>query len=199
MILEVSFISNIYVFAFIFIKMTRTKSIQTESFTTKVDISPKQVSKLLDNINIKIVSELVRQPDISSLALSKKLDIPLSTLQRRRARIEKVILKRNYTFNYKAFGGRVGDLIVNVDKGKSKEVAQILLKKYKNNIVSCDTRINSMHNVAARIIYKDTEELFEIIESIKTMDYVDGVQWSEMVEAIGDNNSEVISAFFNGK
>ena len=54
-----------------------------------------------------------------------------------------------------------------------------------------------MHNVSARIIYKDTEELFEIIESIKTMDYVDGVQWSEMVEAIGDNNSEVISAFFS--
>jgi DNA-binding Lrp family transcriptional regulator len=49
------------------------------------------MSKLLDDINIKIVSELVRQPDMSSLALAKKLDIPLSTLQRRRARIEKAI------------------------------------------------------------------------------------------------------------
>ena len=29
------------------------------------------------------------------------------------------------------------------------------------------------------------------------MDYVDTVSWSEMVEEIGDNNSEVISAFFN--
>jgi DNA-binding Lrp family transcriptional regulator len=154
------------------------------------------VLKVLDNINIKIVSELVRQPDMSSLALSKKLDIPLSTLQRRRARIEKVILKKTYTFNYKAFGGRIGDLIVSVDKGKSKEIAQILLKKYKNNIVSCDTRINSMHNVSAHVVYKNTEELYELIENIKTMDYVDGIQWSEMVEAIGENNSEVISAFF---
>src|SRR5919202_373524 len=181
--------------------MGRNKTVHTE-------LSPKSsigngssaatyISKLLDNINIKIISELVRQPDISSLALAKKLDIPLSTLQRRKARIEKAILKRNYTFNYKAFGARVGDLIVNVDKGKSKEVAQSLLKIYRNNVVLCDTRINSMHNVSARIIYKDTEELFEIIESIKTMDYVDGVQWSEMVEAIGDNNSEVISAFFS--
>ena len=133
---------------------------------------------------------------MSSLALSKKLDIPLSTLQRRRARIEKVILKKTYTFNYKAFGGRIGDLIVSVDKGKSKEIAQILLKKYKNNIVSCDTRINSMHNVSAHVVYKNTEELYELIENIKTMDYVDGIQWSEMVEAIGENNSEVISAFF---
>jgi DNA-binding Lrp family transcriptional regulator len=179
--------------------MARTKSIRT---TAEVDrngtfgYSPKQVLKVLDNINIKIVSELVRQPDMSSLALSKKLDIPLSTLQRRRARIEKVILKKTYTFNYKAFGGRIGDLIVSVDKGKSKEIAQILLKKYKNNIVSCDTRINSMHNVSAHVVYKNTEELYELIENIKTMDYVDGIQWSEMVEAIGENNSEVISAFF---
>jgi hypothetical protein len=46
----------------------------------------------------------------------------------------------------------------------------------------------TQHNVAAHVIYKDTEELRELIESIKTMDYIDGVQWSEMVEIIGDNN-----------
>jgi DNA-binding Lrp family transcriptional regulator len=179
--------------------MERNKTIYTDlSPKSSIDngSSAKYVSKLLDNINIRIVSELVREPDISSLALAKKLDIPLSTLQRRKARIEKAVLKRNYTFNYKAFGGRVGDLIVNVDRGKSKEVAQSLLKNYKNNVVSCDTRINSMHNVSAHVIYKNTEELFHLIESIKTMDYVTGVQWSEMVEIIGDNNSEVISAFF---
>ena len=189
----------------IFIEMAKNESIRTKSsLTSKADKngifdsnSPKQVSKLLDNINIKIVSELVRETDISSLSLAKKLDIPLSTLQRRRARIEKAILRKKYTFNYKAFGGRVGDLIVNVDKGKSKEVAQGLLKNYKNNVVSCDTRINSMHNVSARIIYKNTEELFHLIENIKTTDYVTGVQWSEMVEIVGDNNSEVIAAFFN--
>jgi hypothetical protein len=50
------------------------------------------------------------QPDISSHSLSKKLDIPLSTLQRRRARVEKAILKKTYTLNYKDYkevGGRV--------------------------------------------------------------------------------------------
>ncbi|HEY6882453.1 MAG TPA: Lrp/AsnC family transcriptional regulator [Nitrososphaeraceae archaeon] len=185
--------------------MTKSKSIRIESLqrisANNNDVydnaAPKYVSKLLDSIDIKIISELVRQPDISSLSLSKKIDIPLSTLQRRRARIEKAILKRDYTFNYKAFGGRVGDLIIAVDKGKSKEIAQSLLKKYKNNIVSCDTRINSEHNISAHIIYKNTEELYDLIESIKTMEYVDGVHWSEMVEIMGDNNSEVISAFFN--
>ena len=84
---------------------------------SSTDNSAKYVKKLLDGTNIKIISELIRQQDISI-----------------------------YNFNYKAFGGRVGDLIVNVDKGKSKEIAQSLLKKYKDNIMSCDTRINSQHN-----------------------------------------------------
>ena len=36
----------------------------------------------------------------------------------------------------------------------------------------------------------------ELLENIKTMEYVKTVSWSEMVEVIGDNNSEVICAFF---
>jgi hypothetical protein len=74
------------------------------------------------------------------------------------------IVKKTYTFDYKPFGGRIGDLIVNVDTGKSKEIAQSLLKKYKNNIVSCDTRINSEHNVSAHVVYKSAEEVYELIE-----------------------------------
>lgn len=180
--------------------MGRNKSIRTEFLpkskdNSMVESSPKYVTKLLNNINIKIVSELVRQPDISSLALSKKLNIPLSTLQRRRAKVEKAILKKTYTFNYKAFGGRVGDLIVNVNKGKSDQVAQGILKKYKNNVTYCHTRIDLTHSVLAHIIYKDTEELYYLIEKIKAMDYVDSLSWSETVKIIGDNDSEVISSF----
>jgi DNA-binding Lrp family transcriptional regulator len=161
--------------------------------------SSKQVLKLRDSINIKIISELVNSPTISSLALSKKLDIPLSTLQRRRTRIEKDILKKNYTFDYKAFGARVGDLIVNVDKGKSDEVAQSIIKNHKNNVEYCHTRIDSMHSVLAHTIYKNSKELYYLIEDVKAMEYVEGVQWSEMVNVVGDNTSEVISAFFNSK
>jgi DNA-binding Lrp family transcriptional regulator len=188
--------------------MAQNKSIRTGSSITKLsknknkdDIidyySPKQVSKLLDSINIKIISELVKDPSLNSLGLANKLRIPLSTIQRRRARLEKSMLKRTYSFDYRAFGGREGDLIINVDKGKSKEVAQYLLRNYKDNITSCHTRINSLYNVSAHVIYKYTQELHELIESVRTMDYVTGVQWSEMVELVGDNNSGVISGFFS--
>jgi hypothetical protein len=83
----------------VFVAIARTKSIRTTAEAGRNGTfghSPKQVLKLLDNINIKIISELLRQPDISSLALAKKLDIPLSTLQRRRARIENAILEKLY-------------------------------------------------------------------------------------------------------
>ena len=184
--------------------MARNKSFRAEPLFDRIDKvgtisnhSTKQVLKLLDSISIKIISELVEEPNISSQNLSKKHGIPLSTMQRRRARIEKAILKKTYAFNYKAFGGREGDLIINVDKGKSKEVAENVLKKYKNNVVLCDTRINSMHNVSVHVVYKSTEELYELIESIKTMSYVNSLQWSEIVEVVGDNNSEVIRGFFS--
>jgi DNA-binding Lrp family transcriptional regulator len=168
--------------------MRRNNNNRTRSLIAKVDknnnnckdsffdsYSSKQASKLLDSINIKIVSELVKNPTISSLSLASKLDIPSSTLQRRRARIEKAILKRNYTFNYKSFGARVGDLIINVDKGRSDEVAQSILKKYKNNVAYCHTRIDLTHSVLAHIIYKDTEELYYLIENIKAIEYVNSL------------------------
>lgn len=155
--------------------MARNMSIRTESLPR---LSTARV-KLLDSINVRIISELVKNPT-TSLSLAKRLNIPLSTLQRRRAKIENAILRRTYTFNHKAFGGRVGDLIIHVDKGKSDEVAQTLLEKYKNNIPYCDTRINSQHNVSAHVIYKNTEELHNLIESIRSMDYITGVAWSEI-------------------
>jgi DNA-binding Lrp family transcriptional regulator len=178
--------------------MGRNKSLSTESIQESyTNNSTKYIKKLLDSINIKIISELLEKPTISSLALSKKLDIPLSTLQRRRARIEKAILNKTYTFNYKAFGIRVGDLIINVGKGKSDQVAQSILDKYKNNVTYCHTRIDLVHSVLAHVIYRDTAELFYLIEDIKAMQYVNSMSWSETVNVIGHNHCEVINAFFN--
>lgn len=183
-----------------FLSMGRDKTNRTEFLpkSSKDNImvdSPKYISKLLDKINIKILFELVRQPEISSVTLAKKLNIPLSTVQRRRSKVEKAILKKTYTFNYKNIGCRVGDLIIDVDKGKSDQIAQSILKKHKNNVTYCHTRIDLAHSVLAHIIYKDSEELYYLIENIKAMEYVNSLSWSETVNVIGDNDSEVISSF----
>jgi hypothetical protein len=42
-----------------------------------------------------------------------------------------------------------------------------------------------------------TAELHNLLESIKSISYVTSLEWSEMVEMIGDNSPSVITAFFN--
>jgi DNA-binding Lrp family transcriptional regulator len=152
---------------------------------------------LVDDINLKIIEELVKNPSTSSASLATKLEMPLSSLQRRRAKLEKSVLIKAYHINLKASGGKMGDVVINVDKGKSREVATNILKKFKNNVMSVSTRINSEHNVAAQIIYNDTAELHNLLENIKSIPYVTSLQWSEMVEMIGDNSPSVITSFFN--
>jgi hypothetical protein len=48
----------------------------------------------LDNINLKIIEELLNNGDIKSSEIATKLAIPLSTIQRRRTKIEKTIVRK---------------------------------------------------------------------------------------------------------
>ena len=160
------------------------------------DFKFKGLLALVDENNLKIIEELVKNPNTSSASLATKLGMPLSSLQRRRTKLEKSLLIKSYHIDLKASGGKMGDVVINVDKGRSREVATNILKKYKSNIMSVSTRINSEHNVAAQILYNYTAELHNILESMKSMPYVTSLQWSEIVEMIGDNSHSVIPAFF---
>ena len=161
------------------------------------DISePQRLSRLIDNTNLKIIEELVKNPGTTSSSLATKLEIPLSSLQRRRAKIEKYILNKSYQINLRSISGKIGEVVINVEKGKSREVATQILKKFKNNVMSVSTRINAEHNIAAQIMYNDTAELHSLLENIKSMSFVTSLQWSEIVEVIGDNSHAVMSAFF---
>jgi DNA-binding Lrp family transcriptional regulator len=157
------------------------------------DSKTKGLLGLVDNTNLKIIEELLKDPSTSSA----KLGMPLSSLQSRRAKLEKSVLIKSYDINLKASGGKMGDAVINVDKGRSREVATNILKKFKSNVMNASTRINSEHNVNAQVLYNDTAELHNLLESIKSIPYVTSLQWSEMVEMIGDNSPLVINAFFN--
>jgi len=52
---------------------------------------------------------------------------------------------------------------------KDNDVAQSI-KKYKNNVTCCHNRIHLTHSVLAHIVYKDTEQLFHLIEDSKAME-----------------------------
>jgi hypothetical protein len=49
--------------------------------------------KMIEPLNIKIMRELISNPDLSSTDIATKYRMPLSTIQTRRTRLERSILK----------------------------------------------------------------------------------------------------------
>ena len=147
----------------------------------------------LDNINLKIIEELLSNGDIKSSEIASKLAIPLSTIQRRRTRIEKTIIRKTYEMSLIQLGFRTALIFADVQKGKARETGEKLLKRYDKYILRASTRINSSNNLCLEIVYNNSEELHALLEEIKAMPLTTSVDWSEQVYPIGDNISSVVN------
>ena len=167
-------------------------TINPASNTNNIDRKPVKEQFSIDRINLKIIDELISNGDIKSSEIAEKLKIPLSTIQRRRTRIEKSILKKKYQMDLTQLGYRTAQIFVDVQKGKAKETGEELIKKYNRNIVSASTRINSSNNLCLEVVYDGSDELHYLLEEIKSIPLADKVDWSEQVTMIGDNMSSII-------
>jgi DNA-binding Lrp family transcriptional regulator len=151
-------------------KITQSQIVRSTNYVN--NSKTKELLGLVDNTNLKIIEELVKNPSTSSASLATKLGMPLSSLQRRRTKLEKSLLTKAYHIDLKASGCKMGDIVVSVDKGRSREVATNILKKFKSNVMNASTRINSEHNVNVQVLYNDTAELHNLLENIRSMLYV---------------------------
>jgi len=160
---------------------------------TQAHNNERNLISTIDNINLKIIEELLNNGDIKSSEIASNLAIPLSTIQRRRTKIEKTIVRKTYEMSLSQLGFRTALIFADVQKGKAKETGEKLLKRYDNYILRASTRINSSNNLCLEIIYANSEELHALLEEIKAMPLTTSVDWSEQVYAIGDNISSVVS------
>ena len=110
---------------------TTTDTIDSDE--DKVDINSKNttpISKLSESD--KEILKVLLSPDNgikrSSLLLAEKLRIPLTTIQRRKKRLEKDFLTSSYTLNLEKFGWRRVDLLIYTRNGKTDSVAYRLLE-----------------------------------------------------------------------
>ena len=124
----------------------------------------------------------------SSLLLAKKLGIPQTTIQRRKKRLEKDFLTSSFTLNIEKFGWRRVDLLIYTKNGKTVSVADKLLEN--EEVVYVGKSIGE-HTIDLRveIIVKDNAELLDILEKVKSMDGVNDVVWSEIVQVVGRKRS----------
>ncbi|HEU4823148.1 MAG TPA: hypothetical protein VFS97_06965 [Nitrososphaeraceae archaeon] len=124
----------------------------------------------------------------SSLLLAKKLGIPQTTIQRRKKRLENEFLTSSYTLNIERFGWRRVDLLIYTRNGKTDSVATKLLEN--EEVIYVGKSIGE-HTIDLRveIIVRDNAELLDILEKVKSMDGVNDVVWSEIVQVVGRKRS----------
>jgi DNA-binding Lrp family transcriptional regulator len=156
---------------------------------TRTNTGFKKMKYVLSTVDKKILKVLLN-PDglVSSLYLSKKLGIPHATIQRRRKRLEKELLKFTYSVDLEKFGWRRADLFISTRNGKTPSVAKKLLS---TDIVTYVRRTIGEHTIdlRAEIIIKDNAELLDMLEKVKSIDGVSDAIWSEVVQVVGRKRS----------
>ena len=101
--------------------------------------------------------------------MSRKLEISMTTLQRRRKRLEKEFLEEDYTFLLKKFGWRRVDFFISTSGGKTDVLANELLSL--NQVTAVGKSIGE-HTIDLRVetIVKDNHEILDLLETLQAMD-----------------------------
>ena len=128
----------------------------------------------------------------SSINLSSKLGIPITTVRRRRKRLEDKFLKINYVLDISKFGWKRIDFFISIRNGMVDAVAKKLLDIDEVTYVG---KSIGEHTIDLRIetIVKDNASILDHLETIKAMDGVNDVVWSEIVRVVGKKISIPIS------
>ena len=124
----------------------------------------------------------------SSLDLSRKIGIPVTTIQRRRKRLESEFLESHYTLKIEKFGWRRIELYISTRNGMTDAVSKNLLDFDEVTYVG---KSIGQHTIDLRveIIVRDNGQLLDLIEKIKGMDGVNDAIWSEIVQVVGRKRS----------
>jgi DNA-binding Lrp family transcriptional regulator len=151
-----------------------------------------------DSLDKSIIKELVRDADFKSAKISSKYKIPLSTIQRRRTKLEHSVIKKDYKIDIQALGVRTANLLIGVGKGGSEDIAGKIIQKHNKNVMSTTLVVgNPQINLSANIYYKSSTELHNLLEDIKSMPNVNYIEWYEIVRVVEDNRSAIVHALIN--
>ena len=136
---------------------------------------------------------------IPSQELSLQLGIPLSTVQRRRKRLEETYLVKTYSLDPLKFGFRRIDLLIAIGGGASVSVGKELLKSDK--VLSVERTIGE-HTIDLRVetLVKRNAELLDLLEEVEAMKGVRDVIWTEAISTIGRKNPpNHVARFLSGQ
>lgn len=143
----------------------------------------------LSGIDRMILKEILSSNENRTSAfLSKKLKVPLTTIQRRLKRLEKEFLEKENILCLERFGWRRVDFFISTISGKTDDVAKELLAL--RQVIFVGKSIGE-HTIDLRVetIVKDNTQILDLMERIKAIDGVRHVVWSEIVSVVGNKMS----------
>jgi DNA-binding Lrp family transcriptional regulator len=145
---------------------------------------------LVDRLSKSIINELIQNPTLTSEAIARTVNAPLSTVQRRRTALERSILTKSYNLDMSLFGWRIADLMIELEKGDPVAISENIIQNNIKSIMNASLRIGSPQvNMVAQVCYRSSKELHQILQGIRALDRVGRVEWSEIVQVITKNNS----------
>jgi DNA-binding Lrp family transcriptional regulator len=120
----------------------------------------------------------------SSKRLSSKLSIPITTVRRRRERLESKFLKMHYILDIEKFGWKRVDFFISI---RDEMVNAVANKMLDFDEVTYIGKSIGEHTIDLRVetILKDNVSILDFLEKIKAMDGVKDVVWSEIVSVVG--------------
>jgi DNA-binding Lrp family transcriptional regulator len=152
----------------------------------KPDIGISQIDRKI----LKIM--LAPNSQKTTKSISTKLGIPVTTVRRRRKRLEGMFLKVQYVLDIEKFGWRRIDFFISIRNGLVNAVANKLMDL--DDVTFIGKSIGE-HTIDLRVetIVKDNVVLLDLLEEIKGMDGVKDVVWSEIVSVVGRKISIPVS------
>jgi hypothetical protein len=139
---------------------------------------------VLTTVDKKILKFLLT-PDgkHSSKSLARKLDIPATTVQRRRKRLEQ-FLEISYNLCLKPFGWHRVDFLIATESGKTGQIGKVLLKR--DEVIYVGKSIGQ-HTIDLRVetVLEDNAEILRMMELLKATPGIKEVVWTEIVEVVG--------------
>jgi DNA-binding Lrp family transcriptional regulator len=134
--------------------------------------------QLIDEIDQKLIELILKGYSNKKIALEAMS--PLSTVQRRIRKIfENQYVQKKSELNHKRLGLRKCYLSISLTGGHSN----VVVKKVSamRGITSVSSVLGSV-DIMSTCLFRETTDLFEIIEAIKNIEYVDKVSSAEEVD-----------------
>ncbi len=139
---------------------------------------------VLTSIDKKILKALLESKgNPSSIQLSRDLDVPLSTIQRRRKRLEEEFVKESYSLKYEKFGRRQVTFIAMLGAADKSEVANQILSLEK--VISVSRTFGDGADLKIEAIIETNQDFMQLSEKIKSIPGIQKLCWFESLEVMG--------------